>query len=532
MIVMALALLASGCAKQGYPSGGPKDTQPPQCKAAKPQNETRNFRDKEFFIEFDEYVMLKDANNNVLISPPMRQKPEFTTKGKGVLVKLNDTLLDNTTYLFQFKEAIADYTEGNVLPTYEYVFSTGDAMDTMMVGGTVLNARNGKPWKETLTVMAYADSHCGDDTIATHLQPNYVTRTDKEGRFAFHYIPAGSYRLVAVEDKNRDLRVANGEAVAWLDSPAAAVDSIDSSRMVQMRISVPDNNVQRVVKSEFTAPGRAMVNTLLPMSNPKMEGEPLEWRLNAGRDTMQVWFLDEKCDSARFVLSDEGLQDTLKLRYRKPKRPKSSASQQQPKVPLIKPLCSGNSAFYDDLRIAFTVPVKEMRQEASAEVMRLKDSTVSHCGIVLDSGGMQARLNTSLHSDEQYRVKLRDSLFADIYGHWSDSLVINLTPKDYGILNIIVTGADTPLVVEVLDSRDTVVQQKTLPIGGGTLRFIHLPVGEYRLRAVLDTDGNGHWTPGDYRAGCQPEESVIFEKPLKLREKWEMEERWNISDGK
>ena len=74
IIILALALLATGCAKQGYPSGGPRDTKAPVCKSAKPQNETRNFNAREFYIEFDEYVVLKDANNNVLISPPMRRR--------------------------------------------------------------------------------------------------------------------------------------------------------------------------------------------------------------------------------------------------------------------------------------------------------------------------------------------------------------------------------------------------------------------------------------------------------------------------
>jgi hypothetical protein len=211
--------LASGCARQGYPTGGPKDEQPPVALAARPANESRHFAAKEFFIQFDEYVVLKNAEQNILVSPPMDPKPEFTTKGRGVLVKIKDTLSENTTYLFQFKEAIADFTEGNLLPSYEYVFSTGADIDTMMLAGSVADARNGRPWKETVTVMAYKDPESDvvafDDAIATIVQPDFMTRCDNEGNFAFHYIPAGRYRLVALEDKNRDLKVDAAEAVAW-----------------------------------------------------------------------------------------------------------------------------------------------------------------------------------------------------------------------------------------------------------------------------------------------------------------------------
>ena len=78
------------------------------------------------------------------------------------------------------------------------------------------------------------------------------------------------------------------------------------------------------------------------------------------------------------------------------------------------------------------------------------------------------------------------------------------------------------------DSRDTVLQRQPLH-GNGTLRFRHLAAGEVRIRAVVDADSNGRWTPGDYRLQRQPEEWVMFEKTLQMREKWESEEKWNVA---
>ena len=292
-VMLALLVTAvAGCAKQGYPSGGPKDETPPKAVDAKPASESRNFAGRQFSIGFDEYITVKDADKNILISPPMRQKPEFTTKGKRLVVKINDTLQPNTTYLFQFKGAIVDFTEGNVLPSFEYVFSTGDHMDTMMLAGRVLNARDGKPWKEPVTVMAYrvkGDEPDGAlDTIATANQPDFITRSDKDGVFAFHYVPAGNYRLVALEDKNRDLRLGRGEAAAWEPTMVQAADSIDSATVTLLRISVPDRRVQRVAKAEFTAKGRATIVTMMPMQSPTLTGDSVEWRLNARRDTMSA----------------------------------------------------------------------------------------------------------------------------------------------------------------------------------------------------------------------------------------------------
>ena len=526
---LSVLLLISSCAKQGYPSGGPRDVQPPAALGTKPENESRHFADKQFYIQFDEYVVLKDADNNVLVSPPLKHKAEYKVKGKGVQVKIHDTLQENTTYLFQFKNAIADFNEGNMLPSYEYVFSTGDAMDTMMVAGRVLGARNGKPWKEALAVAAYREERCTTDTVATELQPDFVTRTDDSGCFAFHYIPAGRYRFVAFEDKDRDLRVGNSEAVAWDESFYAAADSIDSTAVPVLRVSAPDTRKQRLLKAEFPTRGRITITTFLPMQSPVLTGEPVVWRLNERRDTMTVWCLNEQCDSVVMVLDDSAtsLHDTIKLKYRARARMRGDGTS-GPSLPRISALCASDRAYYDDLRLAFRTPVAKVRDNVMAEVMLLKDSSIRNYPVILGDDSVTARIMATLTAGEKYRLRMDDSLFTDIYGHPYDSLNFVLTPKDYGILTLHVTNlVGNPLVVEVLDKRDTVVQRQAT-LGSGTLQFIHLPAAEYRLRAVVDRDGNGEWTAGDYRLQRQPEECIMFGKTLQLREKWEMEEKWEI----
>ncbi len=517
--LLALLVALSACARQGYPSGGPKDSKAPVSLGTSPVNESRNFTARQFYIQFDEYVVLKNAEQNVIVSPPMDPKPEFTTKGRGVLVKIKDTLQSGTTYLFQFKEAIADFTEGNLLPSFEYVFSTGETMDTMMLAGRVEDALSGKPWNESVTVMAYR----GDDTVASR-----VTRTDKDGHFAFHYIPAGDYRLVAVEDKNRDLSVGTDEAVAWLENSFAAVDSVDSTGNPLLRISAPRQTRQRVLKSEMPMAGRIVIVTALPMQHPTVSGEALEYRLNGKGDTLSAWCLNPKCDSTVIVLSDEGLQDTLKLRYRKPRRPSAQTQQSQP---LVRSLCTGQTAWYDRLYLAFTNPVVSVADSLEVEVMYMKDSSVSRCRVEVDSTGLRALILASLKADEEYSMRIPAKMFTDIYGTASDSLRFTLKPKDYAILTMqIENTTGIPLVVELLDSKDTVLQRHQLR--ASELRLTHIAAGTYRLRAILDADNNGRWTEGDYRLGRQPEEWVMFEKLLQLRERWEMEEKWTVERGK
>ncbi len=534
LIPCLLALLATACAKQGFPSGGPKDTAPPVPVGCQPANESRNFDGNRFFVEFDEYVVLKDAANNVLVSPPLKQTPEYKTKGRGFVVQMADTLQPNTTYLFQFKEAIADFTEGNVLPSYEYVFSTGDAMDTMMLAGSVLQARNGKPWTETVSVLAYRDSRFtadSTDTIATWGQPDLVTRCDKEGHFAFHYIPTGRYRLVAVADKNRNLRVDPADAVAWDTTFVQAVDSIDSASAPRLFISAPERQQQRLLKAEFTNKHHIEITTAVPMQQPIVAGDSVVQHLGSRGDTLHLWLVHETSDTVHLTLFDaSGLADTLHLRYRPTTRKggrNAATIKAEPK--LMSALCSGSNAFYDELWLAFANPIKATAESLEAEVMLMTDSSTTHYSITLDSTGLRARIEASLRSGERYRIRLRDSLFTDLYGTPTDSLVFTLTPKDYGTLKVKLNNmTGKPLVVEVLDNRDTVVAHKQLMGLDGEMAFTHLKAGEYRLRAVVDADSNGRWTPGNYRLGRQPEECIVYDKTLQLREKWEMEEQWTV----
>ena len=530
---LLLILLLASCARQGYPTGGPKDETPPVALAAQPANESRHFNSRQFYIPFDEYVVLKNATENVLVSPPLKNKPEYTTKGRGILVKINDTLLPNTTYLFQFKEAIADFNEGNLLPSYEYVFSTGADMDTLMLAGRVLDGRSGKPWKEQVSVLAYRQEQCATDTVACHMQPAYVTRADKEGHFTFHYLPAGRYRLVALEDKNRNLRLDADDPAAWDTAFYPTLSTIDSNALPQLRLSAPVSARQRLTGSEFVDRGIIRLTTALPMQNPTLQGEAVEWRLNARRDTLTAWCLNAKCDSTVLIVSDRGLQDTLKLRYRVKTIGKTGrrAAPQQPtrEKPLMRALCSGSNAYYDDLRLAFERPIVSQADSLRATVIHTKDSTQTEAALRLDSTGLAASIDATLTSGEAYRIFIPKGMFTDLYGNTTDSLSINLTPKDYATLTLHLTNAFAhPLVVEVLDSRDTVLQRQSLH-GNGTLRFRHLAAGEVRIRAIVDADGNGRWTPGDYRLGRQPEEWVMFEKTLQMREKWESEEKWHVA---
>ena len=134
--IFLLSLLLVSCARVGSPVGGAKDTLAPKFLSSNIDTARVNVpRDiKELRLNFDEYINLKDVSKNLIISPPIKKIKKIIPSNlanKYILIQWEDTLQANTTYSFNFGNAIADYNEGNVLPYFNYAFSTGDKIDTV-----------------------------------------------------------------------------------------------------------------------------------------------------------------------------------------------------------------------------------------------------------------------------------------------------------------------------------------------------------------------------------------------------------------
>jgi len=145
-IIIAILWVVSTthCAKRGTPSGGEKDSIPPVLVSANPSLNKVNFDAERVVLVFDEYIQLKDIANQLIVSPPIEKSsykilPEGTVS-KKVEIRFEEAPRDNTTYTFNFGEAIEDYNENNPLPFFSYTFSTGDYLDSLNLSGTVKDA--------------------------------------------------------------------------------------------------------------------------------------------------------------------------------------------------------------------------------------------------------------------------------------------------------------------------------------------------------------------------------------------------------
>lgn len=212
-------LFLVACASIGNPDGGIYDEIPPKVVACYPADRSVSNNDQKIRIRFNEYIKLENANEKVIVSPPQMETANIRADGKSVKITLYDSLIANTTYTIDFSDAIVDNNEGNPMGHYTYSFSTGPEIDTMEVSGTVLNAADLEPVKGILVGLYPVDS-LYNDSIFRQKPFSRVSRTNGSGKFCIKGVKPGTYRALALEDKDGNFTFSQkSERIALMQEP-------------------------------------------------------------------------------------------------------------------------------------------------------------------------------------------------------------------------------------------------------------------------------------------------------------------------
>ena len=132
-IALAIMLIAHACATISNPGGGPRDQTPPVLVESSIPNGTVNFDQRAITLTFNEYVQLKNASQDIFTSPPLEENVSFTARKNKIFITFKDSLIANTTYHLNFGNSIQDLNEGNPLNNFQFVFATGDFIDSISI---------------------------------------------------------------------------------------------------------------------------------------------------------------------------------------------------------------------------------------------------------------------------------------------------------------------------------------------------------------------------------------------------------------
>lgn len=584
LLLLAGWLLSGSCANKGYPEGGPRDETPPRVVAEVPVSYATGFDRKYVDIYFDEYVTLKEITEKFIISPPQAKKPKVNLRGKYIRVEFQDSLRIETTYSLDFADAIVDNNESNPLGYYRYVFSTGAKIDTLELGGVLVDATSNEP-VSGVPVFLYEGLA---DTMPLKGIPNYVGRTDSVGRFRITNLKEAAYRVMAVVDDNRDHKFTPGaEKAGFTDSlirpevlRVTVTDTLEGDSVVviekeiygpndlqvrlfqedptQLYLTNEERKERELLTFTFSIPGRNDFSIRLADSIP-----PEDWyfpEISPGLDSINIWIKDStvyKRDTL-YVLLDylrtdsTGRQspyaDTLRMTFSDKKKPRPGNRRKEEEKPVVDFIkinvrVSGEQHINKSLAVEFDRPITgspagKIRLEERSDTLYLP----AEAEWEQDSSNLRRFfLKKKWQPEGDYRLVADSAAITDIYGRHSDKLERKFKVRaedSYGSIHVDLKGTEGPVILQLYrsdgrksnrgDKKFNVLAEKTVQKDGVYI-FDYLDEGQYRLRAVLDRNGNGKWDTGLYEELRQPEEIRYLPVEIRARKNFDIEQTFDLN---
>jgi hypothetical protein len=226
--IAAFALIQmGGCANIVPPSGGPRDSIPPYAVYAKPKDSSTQIAPREILISFNEYITTGSLQEQLIVSPAIKNNPLIDQRLNMLRIRLSDSLEANTTYSFQFGNAVRDVNEGNIAQDFTYVFSTGATIDTGKLFGKVVLAATGMVDSTLIAVLHPSEK----DSAIFKDKPLYYTRINGAGKFEFNFLPSKDFKVFIVPNDYNKRYDDSSKLFAFIDHTVNAVTTKDSIQM-------------------------------------------------------------------------------------------------------------------------------------------------------------------------------------------------------------------------------------------------------------------------------------------------------------
>lgn len=533
-LILLIGILLHSCANVVIPQGGPKDTNPPQIVSYQPENGSVNFQGKTIEILFDEYIQTSDLFNQVIISPPMYNIPEFKVKGKKLIINILDDLRDSTTYTLNFGSGIKDITESNTLENFTYVFSTGNHLDSLQVKGSIININTGRPEKNSVAVL-YPDFI---DSSFQYSKPWYFAKADANGNFIIPNIKSGDYKLYGLTDQNFNYYYdLPNELIAFIDT-VITPDSINQPYQLQL---FSENHIpQQLLEAKSLSYASSRLVFAKSIDNSTIDySSDLIKQLNTTKDTIYFWSTDTIIKQHKFQIKYDSIDTTVIVQL------KSFPSENFNHKNIIstnyynikKPNNNIENPYLLDLNkpveIISTFPI----QSISPQLMNFFEDTLPNpisATFSLDTL-LKNKITTTLkfQPNKQYQLVIKKGAITDIFDSQNDSLKIffkTRSAEDYSNLKIIIKSSIAyPIILELLKDDFTLVRNEYIlsPDNSEILMQSLLP-GTYYLRIKIDRNQNKKWDTGNLNSLQQPEPIIFYKDPLPLRPNWDQTIEWQI----
>ncbi len=519
-ILLALIGLSS-CANKVAPEGGPRDSQPPRLLRSAPENFSASFSGREIILVFDEYIQLAEAGRQVIISPLPEQMPEFIVRKKELQVIFKTPLLPHTTYTLSFGNTIADWSEGNRLDDFRFVFSTGARLDSLFIHGTVSDAYTHQPAAAVL-VMLYLEML---DSLPFVARPHFITRTDATGYFQFNNLGTGPFKLFALKENNNNyLYDQPGEMIAWREQPVSGLDT--TRHQLWLTRETPEKvRLQNVIIAEPVRIHMAFnKRSSIVLKDKKSIPSWHQWYFNKAGDSLTLWMADTLMDSLQVYLYEQDqVFDSVFISLRKamPKQP----------VGILQPFGITLAPHEPESPVCFSVS-HPLAKWYPQWIQILAGNDTFRINQLKRVQPLLFCTDVKINSEKSHHLYLMPGALTDIYGRNNDTIkatIPRLNEKETGSLMMqLQNQSSCPLIIHLVNEKEMVIRDTVVTGKSPRIDMRYLLPGTYRLKAIEDCNANVQWDSGHYLQNISPERVAYFSESVTVRPNWDIENSWKI----
>ena len=526
------AFLWTSCARVGSPVGGSKDSLAPVVIGSNIDssrvNVARNI--KQLRIDFDEYITLKEIQKNLIISPPIKYKRILpTTLGnKYVSIEWEEELLENTTYNFNFGNAIVDLNEGNVLPYYNFAFSTGAEIDKTYISGEVFNGvfkpKENNVKKNGFVVGLYKAA----DSINYSQKPYYIAKADDDGYFELNFLSPGKYRLIAFDDTDGNSIFTPGKDDVYFENEDLDLKESISGKKIKV---YPSKKPVRLLENKeitggmlFTFEGKPE-NVEFVSQSEKLKEYKVDHRKYS--DSVIVWF-----DDTQLELPETNINEQLKFSYVADsiKGNTSHYYKKNGKQEFVLTNSSGSDIPpIGKLTIDSPFPITEIQPEKwSLKVDSLNVQPFK--ANINPNNPYKLEIVSDFINGKKYELTIPKETLGSYFKQLPKSHLFNFTAdkvQNYGNLTVKLKSRPTTKFWAQLLSESDEVKYSQL-VDSSDFSFNTIKPGRYYVRLLVDNNGNGIWDEADFAKGLMAEEVYVFNKIIEIRAMWDnIEDQWD-----
>ncbi|MDH4223514.1 MAG: Ig-like domain-containing protein [candidate division Zixibacteria bacterium] len=553
-IILLLWLL--GCAKKGFPPGGPEDLTPPGLLEVFPaDNSTGVDTATTIALTFSEIMDKESVEKSIFLTPVPRTPPEFKWKKNKLILSTSQVLEKNRTYVITIGTNAKDLHNNKMEKSHSFAFSTGTKLDSGFISGRVFFKSSPEKGVSIwcYSVVKEIESGFGyPEPDPKREKPIYVTLSGENGEYRLSYLAEGKYRLFAVKDLNgdllwdpdkellgittQDLNLTEDSlfftfidfTLAFRDTtPAALLDCqsldinkirLDFSEPLSYKLGLYDKNNYRIVSDS-------------------LEEEILEIRqvYTKEEDYQKVYLVTEEIRKNRYRIQIENLFDSMGNPVdEKQKECIFEGAEQEDKAPL-QIISSYPQPGAVDIPLDFKIKLyfdKPPEKNLVEEKFLLEDSSAKKVeGKFLweNPAVVVFQPDKLLQRSMKYLLSIRD-----IVDLWRNFLADSSFRITFSTLNPDTLGSISGKVeslsnrrfkaVIILERFHTPFMRYEKRIDEpGDFKFEYIFPGKYRLSAYQDLNDNGTLDSGNIYPFEPAEPQLFYPDSLNVRPRWETE---------